>query len=127
MVEFWVVRANRDAAFSATWKDSGSGHFYIGLGVSVDGTVSVVTKDRTWTRTEANMPHGSWQRVRFEIDGKNCTYAASIGKDGLTTVRDNIALPDGHTYNILTVSPQGREGSVVYLDDVLVTVPNPPR
>ena len=126
-VEFWVYRATPDTAFAATWKDSGTGHLYIGLAVAPSGIISVLDGDRKWARTDARMPHGSWQRIQFDVDGKSLTYAARVGSDSLTTLREALPLVENTRYNMLTVSPQPPEGGIVYLDDVLVTVPNPAK
>ena len=120
IVEFWVYRATRDAAFAATWKDSGTGYTHVGLYVSPAGQVSVIAGDRKWAKTDARMSHGSWQRVRLEAD--RLRYSVHIGTDELSPVRENIPIAAGQRYNILTLSPQAPEGGVVYLDDVLVTV-----
>jgi len=127
LVDFWVYRATPDAAFAASWKDSGSGAFHIGISVMPDGRIAVIEKDRTWARTDAKMPAASWQRVRFDIDGERLRYSVHVGGETLELVRADIPLPADQTYNILTLSPQAPEGGIVYLDDVLVTVPNPAR
>ena len=122
IVEFWVYRATPDAAFAATWKDSGTGYTHVGMYVSPAGQVSVIAGDRKWAKTDASVSHGSWQRVRFEVDGARLRYSVHLGTEKLTPVRENIPIAAGHSYNVLTLSPQAPEGGAIYLDDVSVTV-----
>ena len=125
IVDLWVYRATRDAAFCASWKDSGTGHIHVGMYVAPDGKISVIEKDRAWGKTEAQMPHGSWQRVRFDVDGRRLRYSAYTGDSRLTLIRAGIPIPPSQRYNILTLSPQAPEGGIIYVDDVSVTVPSP--
>ena len=127
IVEFWLYRQDASASICATWKDSGSGRFDVGIYVASGGKVSVIEGDRKWCKTDTVLPHGSWQRVRFDIDGAKLRYSVSIGTVKLTLVKSEMSLTEGQRYNILTLGPQMPEGGVTYLDDVLVTVPNPAR
>ena len=122
---FWFYLPTPDASFAATWKDSGSGKFHIGILVMPGGRIAEIEKDRTWARTGAKMPAAIWRRVRFDIDGGRLCCSVHVGGETLELVRTDISLPADQTYNILTLSPQAPEGGIVYLDDVLVTVSNP--
>ena len=123
-VEFWLLRTTRDASLAVTWKDSGTSVVPVGVFIPSDSSVRVM-QDGTWSKTEASFPHGSWQRVRFDIDPGERTYSVRVGAEELTLARADIPLPDATTYNILTFSPQAPEGRAIYVDDVSVTVPNP--
>ncbi len=125
IIEWWFMNAHARSAFAATWKDSGSGHWYIGVSIPPDGRVGYVTDDRKWTYSTVRLPHGKWQRVRLDVDGAKCRYSIFAGGEKLTLVRKDIPFPAGQTYNILTISAQGAEGTDTYIDDVLVSVPNP--
>ena len=55
---------------------------------------------------------------------ENCLHLGSMGR---YMVEHGMAreITVDETFNILTVSPQAPEGGTFYLDDLLVTVPNP--
>ena len=159
IVDLWLYRPSPQSSLAVTWQDSGSGHWYLGLYVAPGGKVSVVNKSRTWAKTEASMPHGTWQRVRFDIDGAKLKYTVSMASEqssaavgrplqratkrsaqesgsgepipprrqNIQVVLADIPFPEGQQFNMLSLSPQGQEGNVTYLDDVVVTVPNPAR
>ena len=124
VVEFWVYREGNQSAFSAVWRDSGIGHMHIGLLVHAGGKVSVMAGDRKWVETKAKMPADTWQRVRFDIDPANRRYSVHLGLNPETVVAEAIPLPDKFVCNMLSISPQPPEGGTIYIDDVLVTVPN---
>ena len=123
-VEFWLFRTTPDASLAVSWKDSGTSAVPVGVFIPPDGSIRVM-QDGSWSKTEASLPHGSWQRVRFDVDPGGGTYSVSVGAEGLTVARAGIPLPQTTTYNILVFSPQAPEGRVIYVDDVSVTVPNP--
>ncbi|MCK5805382.1 MAG: HEAT repeat domain-containing protein, partial [Lentisphaeria bacterium] len=127
IIEFWAYRATANAALAATWKDSGSGDYYVGVNIGPSGQIAVLDGNRAWSRTDAVIPHGVWQRIRLDIDGAKLTYGVSIGADKLKPIRQGMPLAAEATYNILTFAPQAPEGGIVYLDDVSVTVPNPAK
>ena len=124
-VEFRVLRVSPQSSFAATWKDSGSGHWYVGVFVAPGGKVSVVNGSRTWAKTPGRVPHGSWQNVRIDIDGAGLRYAVSVGAEPMEREAKDVPFPAGQRFNILTFAPQPPEGAITYVDDVRVTVPNP--
>ncbi len=126
-VEFWVYRATEKTAFAVTWKDSGTSSRRIGIFISPAGRASVLGEGGKWVKTDGRMPAGRWQRIRFDIDGKKLRYSAYLGGEELQLIRADLTLDPGQTYNILTFSPQPPEGGTFYVDDVLVSVPNPAR
>ncbi|NOY81863.1 MAG: family 10 glycosylhydrolase [Kiritimatiellaeota bacterium] len=125
-IGFRILRPDERSSLAVVWRDSGSARWYVGIFVAPGGKVSVAAGDRKWTRTAAVVPPGRWEQVRIEIDGTTAAYSVVLGEgERRRQVRSGISLPSGQRYNMLQAVPQGSEGSTTFLDNVLVTVPNP--
>ncbi|NUQ65195.1 MAG: hypothetical protein HUU20_22240, partial [Pirellulales bacterium] len=134
--EFWIHRPSSESGLSA---------FLLGderdvaLRVAPE-TGALLYQDRgKWVASEHVLPPGDWQRLAVQVDLDHGCYSASIGTDDSKALcRDvkydmpkarsvvqpgvniPIAVPVFKTFDSVLFIPEGRPGSVAYLDDVSV-------
>jgi len=124
-VEFWAYREGRSTSFAVLWRNTSSNVGHVGVYVKPDGRLAVMGKDQKWLDTDTRIASDCWQRIALDVEPAAGSYTVRTGAKLQVVARAGVAMTPGLTWNVLYAAPQPPEGGTVYLDDVLVSVPNP--
>ncbi len=143
--EFWVYRDSKDSSLSALLQDTGSERDVALKIAPGSGKVSYSTARRegsaAWTEVDFAVPVRQWQRLAIEVDLDRRVYhgyagegqrAASLWRDVPIeqpksrriiehfNVMQPVEVPTYKMFRQVQFIPEGKTGSVSYLDDVAV-------
>src|SRR6185312_4094160 len=138
--EFRIFRASDDSSIAVCFQDGTDVKNDIGVKVVGGSGALCFSRSGAWVQSDVSIPKRRWEQIRISVDLDKLTYSASVISDPEKVIcRDiavappkprRIAADDGsgrtveaRSYkmlNQLDFAPQGRAGSITYLDDVIV-------
>ncbi len=117
VLEYWLYRQANSAIQTYVQYDS-VGDYKVGVYIAASGTISF-SNNGTMISTGRNMGTDVWQKFTIEINLEASTYSAFMGQNrDYPLCRDVSYSVAVNTFNQIIFSPQGAEGTLMYLDDV---------
>ncbi len=138
--DFRLYRDSDDSSIIAYLWDGSTAQKDIGVRVAGTSGELGYSRGGTWSDSGVKVPVRSWQQIRITVDLEKQTYSASLVADQPKQICSDIPLlappprrvnsDDGSERTIdlksvkmlnqLTLMPQGKTGSVCYVDDISV-------
>jgi hypothetical protein len=138
--EFRIYRDSDDSSIAACFQDSADGKSDIGVKVAGGSGELCFSKSETWVTSGQRIPKRKWEKIRISVDLEKQSYSAFLASDEQKILCRNVPivppqprsvpaddgsgrtfeLPSHKMLNQLDFAPQGKAGSVTYLDEAHV-------
>jgi hypothetical protein len=138
--EYWIYRDSDDSSLTVYFH-SRTGDEKRDVGLKLSGQTGNVaySDDGKWIDTDYYAPIQKWHKYTIKVDCEGKTYSAYAGENDKTMLCANISysipktrftalngvnvpipVPVYRSFDTLTFNPEGKTGSVTYLDDISV-------
>lgn len=138
--EFRIFRDSDDSSIAVCFQDGTDVQNDIGVRVVGGRGAVCFSRSGVWVESGASIPKRQWEQIRISVDLDKLTYSASVVSDQAKVICRDIAVAppkprriqaddgsgrtvEARSYkmlNQLDFAPQGKTGSITYLDDVAV-------
>ncbi|MBN2456701.1 MAG: hypothetical protein JXB29_09240 [Sedimentisphaerales bacterium] len=78
-------------------------------------------QDSNWVSSGLSSSVDTWEKYTMDVNLEDCTYSAYKNNTNTICTDISYSLHNGNTFRMPTFTPAGATGTVVYLDDVLLT------